>query len=130
MYVCVFCIVPGTYVDYSYSHTHAIRDSLPIKPAGSGDRRREQNRRTARGDQRPDRDPQNDEPFQFLRSPGGRRHGRGAIHPGPARLARTTCHPVCRSEEHTSELQSLMSISYAAFCLTKNTSTKPSLTSQ
>src|SRR3546814_6635602 len=26
---------------------------------------------------------------------------------------------VARSEEHTSELQSLMSISYAAFCLTK-----------
>src|SRR3546814_9238548 len=26
----------------------------------------------------------------------------------------------CRSEEHTSELQSLMRISYAVFCLTKN----------
>src|SRR3546814_9367938 len=29
-----------------------------------------------------------------------------------------------RSEEHTSELQSLMRISYAVFCLTKNKSTK------
>src|SRR3546814_3141957 len=28
-----------------------------------------------------------------------------------------------RSEEHTSELQSLMRISYAVFCLTKNTQT-------
>src|SRR3546814_4043932 len=28
-------------------------------------------------------------------------------------------HSVTRSEEHTSELQSLMSISYAVFCLTK-----------
>src|SRR3546814_6503182 len=28
-----------------------------------------------------------------------------------------------RSEEHTSELQSLMRISYAVFCLTKNTMT-------
>src|SRR3546814_8047249 len=28
-------------------------------------------------------------------------------------------HPVPRSEEHTSELQSLMRISYAVFCLTK-----------
>src|SRR3546814_2524287 len=28
-----------------------------------------------------------------------------------------------RSEEHTSELQSLMSISYAVFCLTKKTDT-------
>src|SRR3546814_7955628 len=27
---------------------------------------------------------------------------------------------VCRSEEHTSELQSLMRISYAVFCLKKN----------
>src|SRR3546814_7805181 len=30
---------------------------------------------------------------------------------------------VGRSEEHTSELQSLMRISYAVFCLTKNTTT-------
>src|SRR3546814_2799802 len=37
--------------------------------------------------------------------------------PGP--LA-TRCH-VLRSEEHTSELQSLMRISYAVFCLKKNT---------
>src|SRR3546814_1357752 len=29
----------------------------------------------------------------------------------------------CRSEEHTSELQSLMRISYAVFCLKKNTNT-------
>src|SRR3546814_5466560 len=30
-----------------------------------------------------------------------------------------------RSEEHTSELQSLMRISYAVFCLKKKTSTRP-----
>src|SRR3546814_1082671 len=30
-----------------------------------------------------------------------------------------------RSEEHTSELQSLMRISYAVFCLIKNTQCKP-----
>src|SRR3546814_9279214 len=30
----------------------------------------------------------------------------------------------CRSEEHTSELQSLMRISYAVFCLKKNKKTK------
>src|SRR3546814_9965409 len=33
--------------------------------------------------------------------------------------------PANRSEEHTSELQSLMRISYAVFCLTKNTHIKP-----
>src|SRR3546814_1502239 len=32
-----------------------------------------------------------------------------------------------RSEEHTSELQSLMRISYAVFCLKKKKKTKPSL---
>src|SRR3546814_2907762 len=31
-------------------------------------------------------------------------------------------HHQCRSEEHTSELQSLMRISYAVFCLKKKTS--------
>src|SRR3546814_2794937 len=34
--------------------------------------------------------------------------------------------PACRSEEHTSELQSLMRISYAVFCLKKKTH-KPQL---
>src|SRR3546814_8726172 len=32
-----------------------------------------------------------------------------------------------RSEEHTSELQSLMRISYAVFCLKKKTNKKPSI---
>src|SRR3546814_8873809 len=31
--------------------------------------------------------------------------------------------PIARSEEHTSELQSLMRISYAVFCLKKKTNT-------
>src|SRR3546814_3353563 len=35
-----------------------------------------------------------------------------------------------RSEEHTSELQSLMRISYAVFCLKKNTSIKDNETCQ
>src|SRR3546814_2269967 len=33
----------------------------------------------------------------------------------------TAVHPQSRSEEHTSELQSLMRISYAVFCLKKKT---------
>src|SRR3546814_3911985 len=40
----------------------------------------------------------------------------------PNRSARSTnchCAPPMRSEEHTSELQSLMRISYAVFCLKK-----------
>src|SRR3546814_10300765 len=38
---------------------------------------------------------------------------------GSAYAARIGCS--CRSEEHTSELQSLMRISYAVFCLKKKT---------
>src|SRR3546814_1082616 len=38
------------------------------------------------------------------------------------RCRRGNVNPVFRSEEHTSELQSLMRISYAVFCLTKKKS--------
>src|SRR3546814_10481429 len=38
---------------------------------------------------------------------------------GPASARRSTPAPRHRSEEHTSELQSLMRISYAVFCLKK-----------
>src|SRR3546814_5078022 len=43
----------------------------------------------------------------------------------PIRMSRS-----CRSEEHTSELQSLMRISYAVFCLKKKKSTKIVLVSR
>src|SRR3546814_3353815 len=54
--------------------------------------------------------------------------------PGPQRIRRHGREPylLSRSEEHTSELQSLMRISYAVFCLKKKkkpntrTSTQPS----
>src|SRR3546814_7269667 len=48
---------------------------------------------------------------------GARAHRRG----GGVRLAHDPAH---RSEEHTSELQSLMRISYAVFCLKKKKSKK------
>src|SRR3546814_6384837 len=40
-----------------------------------------------------------------------------AIDPGIARGGGEPVRPAARSEEHTSELQSLMRISYAVFCL-------------
>src|SRR3546814_5440014 len=57
---------------------------------------------------------------------GPRRHRRGMERregdgPPPARTGAGTR----RSEEHTSELQSLMRISYAVFCLKKNKTRKP-----
>src|SRR3546814_3730105 len=67
----------------------------------------------------------------------GRRHARGDRAHGPdrhaARRRRNTGGPRgqalrhsvhARSEEHTSELQSLMRISYAVFCLIKKNTTK------
>src|SRR3546814_9637024 len=47
--------------------------------------------------------------FQRLEKAAGQPHRDAIMRPG-----------LLRSEEHTSELQSLMRISYAAFCLTKN----------
>src|SRR3546814_7661961 len=42
----------------------------------------------------------------------------GLLHVKKAQfLAPWDCHAILRSEEHTSELQSLMRISYAVFCL-------------
>src|SRR3546814_1064766 len=46
------------------------------------------------------------------------RDRRGAVHGEPSEL-------LGRSEEHTSELQSLMRISYAVFCLKKKTENNP-----
>src|SRR3546814_10068574 len=45
------------------------------------------------------------------------------VHRVPGPLLRTSSYPA-RSEEHTSELQSLMRISYAVFCLKKKTKQK------
>src|SRR3546814_1441091 len=47
------------------------------------------------------------------------RHGSIGVSPGCSRSARTHSCMADRSEEHTSELQSLMRISYAVFCLKK-----------
>src|SRR3546814_5349354 len=52
------------------------------------------------------------------REPPSRRWSRSAGRPPASSQARHR-----RSEEHTSELQSLMRISYAVFCLKKKTST-------
>src|SRR3546814_3620043 len=84
---------------------------------------------------RPPRSTRTDTLFPYttlFRSP--RRPGAGRVSPGRARECRkraagssggapaedgTSCVRAARSEEHTSELQSLMRISYAVFCLKK-----------
>src|SRR3546814_2682342 len=55
--------------------------------------------------------------------PAGRQAHRRAAEAGPRRLWRRD-QDHRRSEEHTSELQSLMRISYAVFCLKKKTKKK------
>src|SRR3546814_6878036 len=52
-------------------------------------------------------------------------HSELRVAPGPVRLSMQRLFDTveARSEEHTSELQSLMRISYAVFCLKKKTTT-------
>src|SRR3546814_8961295 len=61
-----------------------------------------------------------------------RRHLQGHRDPArrvaPAPLSTVRAPPPLRSEEHTSELQSLMRISYAVFCLKKKNKKEHSLT--
>src|SRR3546814_8221207 len=106
-----------TYI-YTYCHTLSLHDALPISGARRRGRRpRQSNRRRARLCRR--RRPQ----FH-------RRRGRRRQCPAPGRLDAQAA-PLCpghrkglRSEEHTSEVQSLMRISYAVFCLKKKKKTK------
>src|SRR3546814_1027683 len=62
----------------------------------------------------------------FLQRLGTTRQGAALARRGQARLEQLEC--VRRSEEHTSELQSLMRISYAVFCLKKKTKRKKTQT--
>src|SRR3546814_5567154 len=54
--------------------------------------------------------------LRFARTDG---RGRIILNPPSSREARPFSAVIARSEEHTSELQSLMRISYAVFCLKK-----------
>src|SRR3546814_3143125 len=62
----------------------------------------------------------------FIRSSSSRPKGllifeRGRVESLSTITCESTRNPLARSEEHTSELQSLMRISYAVFCLKKKT---------
>src|SRR3546814_6042472 len=69
------------------------------------------------------------QPRAFAPSPSKAGEGWGGVSSGSARTVGTPSQPspafagggAKRSEEHTSELQSLMRISYAVFCLKKKT---------
>src|SRR3546814_7367898 len=60
-----------------------------------------------------------------LRNSAAGRIGRALQQGNRSRLAATPAGELARSEEHTSELQSLMRISYAVFCLKKKQNYRP-----
>src|SRR3546814_9132000 len=89
---------------YTYLHTLSLHDALPISL------------------------PQLQRPLRRLADPGRgavalqeRQGKQGRARPAGRRQDRRDRRHPPRSEEHTSELQSLMRISYAVFCLKKNT---------
>src|SRR3546814_16537718 len=100
--VFVFFNCPSTTGIYTYLHTRSLHDALPIweAPFGDGLGRR----RDLLGAAADDGD-LGARPREVLRN----------AEIDPAGCARNEG----RSEEHTSELQSLMRISYAVFCLKK-----------
>src|SRR3546814_6267877 len=61
--------------------------------------------------------------LHLLRVPLDHRRRLAALRPPPGPRRRQALTQVPRSEEHTSELQSLMRISYAVFCLKKKKKT-------
>src|SRR3546814_16719693 len=101
IFICVFFNFTDTTAFYTYCHTLSLHDALPIS------------RRLGKAS-----DP-------ARRSPGGQT--RGGQTPGSSARSfwRSTSigTSLPRSEEHTSELQSLMRISYAVFCLKKKKKT-------
>src|SRR3546814_8825094 len=113
-----FCIAPA-HTDFStYFPTHSRHDALPTCEAGKSSASAAANSTAAAAI------------VTGIASAGARRN-----RPAVARVSRARSASLCaaattrimarRSEEHTSELQSLMRISYAAFCLKKtNNQTK------
>src|SRR3546814_11955186 len=106
-----FCIEPASTEVYAYCHTHSLHDALPISGEGGRGIALAAGPRAGRPPRR----------GGGLRQAQGRGCGQQwvssmseVVSAGGTRGVRSLG---CRSEEHTSELQSLMRISYAVFCL-------------
>src|SRR3546814_8111146 len=101
---------------YTYGHTLARHDALPVSRVGRvrdvvHARRQDHERRRRAHQQGVDVDRERLHEALLRRM----------LHLGRRGRVRTGALPGLRSEEHTSELQSLMRISYAVFCLKKKT---------
>src|SRR3546814_20847160 len=107
LFTLVFFNDDATAEIYRYGHTLSLHGALPIsmpeRRAGGGSGEAAASRDVARPARRAQ-----------VRSV---RHGRARGNGHEQRTRLRTC--ANRSEEHTSELQSLMRISYAVFCLKK-----------
>src|SRR3546814_8238316 len=88
-----------------------VRSAVSYSPCAKRVRRVRPGKLKALMERRPPRGPFSRQPIVYLAD-------------GAPRLANEIRHmrQACRSEEHTSELQSLMRISYAVFCLKKQNS--------
>src|SRR3546814_13407872 len=107
-----FCVVFFFFIDtatteiYTYGHTLSLHDALPIYLVAEHGRDQDGGQRHRAGRHR-----------LLPLAAGGA--AADAVRPA-ARAAQPPRHRAApRSEEHTSELQSLMRISYAVFCLKK-----------
>src|SRR3546814_1624242 len=109
---------------YTYCHTLSLHDALPIAgPAGISLAQSPAGIRGSRADA-PGRRRSRHRQQRPLLVGAGRQRNIGDCMRSRQRLGTTAndCEEArLRSEEHTSELQSLMRISYAVFCLTKKT---------
>src|SRR3546814_2338267 len=106
----MLCSDTATTQMYTYGHTLSLHDALPIYRQSV---------------YYLDRQPGLPGATRHLPA-GGRIGGRDQYFHGPSLCRpRSTCKSQPRSEEHTSELQSLMRISYAVFCLKKQSPPYP-----
>src|SRR3546814_5778521 len=112
LYICVFFFFnePATTEIYTYLHTLSLHDALPISTTTTAKASRCSTWRSRGWD---------------WAARTSRRWSTSGARPTasrPSPTPRTTAgfpRATARSEEHTSELQSLMRISYAVFCLKK-----------
>src|SRR3546814_7975826 len=104
--LCCFNDTPTTEI-YTYLHTLSLHDALPISPARLYRLARARSLYAPRDRRRG---------LQGGQDPAG--DGRAPV--GAVGSLGQISREYVRSEEHTSELQSLMRISYAVFCLKKN----------
>src|SRR3546814_1949786 len=114
----------ATTESYTYGHTLSLHDALPISARRGRGRAPSPPpawRRVRAG--RHGHIPPHSPAAESRRAPAP--EWRRSARPEHRRAARSKCH-WGRSEEHTSELQSLMRISYAVFCLNKKTKNKTS----